>query len=405
LQMPSSTHSRPTFVAAAVLWSAASLMVNILPVIFEALQHGRGLTAVQLGTLGTSFLLGTGVAPATGPFWVYRVDPRHVGGGAILTILIAICGFAATTGAGNAAYWWFAIGLASGALATPSYTALGYAPDPVRTYSLAYLTSIAFASLTAYGLSFIVLPRFGDKGVLIVIAILFAVAAPFVWSLRDVRVGSIARAQSLTHLPHSEREGRYPLELFPPIFAAFAGAAFTGIFMGGVYNFVASLALAARIDERAIGPIIATGMTISIGGAILPSVLGSRISSTVMIGLATAGMLVMYPLLMSRSVGIFGFGFAAHAFFGNLGYTYYLGVIRRLDFTDRIYVAYQALVILGLAVGAASSSYILSRYSPHCLFLIFGIVLTLTWFFLRIAENISARLNWTDSENSNFMTQ
>jgi hypothetical protein len=54
-RLPEQKSNRAAFFSDGLLWSLGILIVNILPVVFHALHHGRGLSDKVLGALGTAF--------------------------------------------------------------------------------------------------------------------------------------------------------------------------------------------------------------------------------------------------------------------------------------------------------------------------------------------------------------
>lgn len=382
------------FVCAGLLWSLGTLIVNILPVVFQALHQSRGLSEDQLGSLGTAFVLGSGLTSASGPFWVYRSNVTWVSIGALLTASLGLLGVAFLSDASNQTQWWFVVGLASGCISTPSFTALGYAANPLRAYSLAIFASILIAALVSFLLPFVVVPSSGDRVVLMAIAAVFVLATPCAFALGKVRLQAASAPSMHADTPRNPaRSAKYRLALAAPILTAVAGAVFTGVFMGGVYNFADSIATAGGVQAQAVGAIVAMSLIGSLVGSVLPSILGDRIPATVLIGVASTLVVLMYPLMASHSATAFGIGFIIHGLIATMVYTYYLGAVRRLDFTNRIYVAYPAMQALGLAGGTAFAGFLLVRSTPAMLFGVASVLVMASWLALIAAERLSARFS------------
>ncbi|WP_432261738.1 hypothetical protein [Cupriavidus sp. TMH.W2] len=392
--LPEQKPNRAEFFAASLFWSLGTLIVNILPIVFQALHQGRGLSDERLGALGTAFVLGSGITSASGPFWVLRLNARWVTIGSLLVAAFGLLGVAFVADIAGQTAWWFLIGLASASMATPSFTLIGYAANPLRAYSLAFFASLVIAALASYGLPLIVLPRFGDQGVLVTIAVLFAVATPLALALSDMRRRATAAQAAPTNTSRRlAQPSGVRLALAAPLIAAVAGAIFTGVFMGAIYNFADAIAAAVGIQADAIGPIVAISLIGALAGSILPWIVGDRIDATVMIGISTAIVVLMYPvMLMSHSATAFGAAFVIHAVFGTLGYTYYLGVVRHLDMTDRIYIVFPAFQALGVAAGTSSAGFLLAHFTPVALFDLSAALAIASWFILVVAQRLSARL-------------
>ncbi|QBR03964.1 MFS transporter [Paraburkholderia pallida] len=379
-----------TFIAAGLVWSLGILIVNILPVVFQALHESRGLSDEQLGAIGTAFVLGSGITSAAGPFWVYRLNPRWASVAALLATAAGFAGVAFLSAPSNQVYWWFAIGLANGCVATPAFTALGYGKNPLRAYSLALFVSTAIASVASFTLPLLV-ARFGDRGLLTALAVLFVLALPLALMLSSVWTNASALPEASAHaptLPESSITRR--VTLASPLLAALAGSIFTGVFMGGIYNFADAIATTVGVQAHAVGLIVAVSLVGALAGALLPSILSERVNSTIVIGGASLVVMSCYLGMMSGSTILFGVAFVIHGGFSTLIYTYYLGVVRRLDFTNRIYVAYPALQSLGLAAGTSFAGMVLARYSPTVLFVVSAALVTATWLCLAIAQWLAA---------------
>lgn len=374
--------------SAGTLWSVGILIPNILSVVFQATQHSRGIGESELGTIGAAFILGRGIIIATSPFWVYRSNPRRVSTGAIFATVIALLAVAFLVDTAHLGYGWFLVGLTSGCVAAPAYTALGNARDPLRAYSIALFGSSLIAAIVAYLLPVFVVPNWGERGALIVLAAAFFVATPCAWALRDGQfIGKNSELRETRRRPHDAARR----SIAAPVIAAIAGAIFTGVVMGGVGAFVASIAASNGIEAESIGLIVAVALVASLGGALVPSVVKERIPPTGMIGIAVGGLIASYAAMTSHSAILFGAGFAGHAAFATMGYVYFLGVVRALDFTDRIYVAYPAMDAAAFAASAELSGTLLSRSPPTMLFLVSGAVLTACWLAAAAAQRMAVR--------------
>lgn len=379
------------FVCAGLLWSLGTLIVNILPVVFQSLHQSRGLSESQLGALGTAFVLGSGMTSATGPFWVYRLNLTWVSIGSLLAAALGLAGVALLAGTSHQTQWWFAIGLASGCISTPAFTALGYAANPLRAYSIAIFASLVIAALASFLLPFLAVP-FADRGVLMAIAALFVLAVPSAFALPNVRLQTAVPSSTRANTPRQQvHPAGYRLALAAPILAAVAGSVFTGVFMGGIYNFADTIATADSLQPQAVGAIVAMSLIGSIVGSILPSILGGQMHTTRIVGVASAVVVLTYPAMVSHSATAFGIGFIIHGLIATLVYTYYLGAVRRFDFTNRIYVAYPAMQALGLAAGTAFAGFLLTRSTPKMLFGVSAILVAASWLALIAAERISTR--------------
>jgi len=92
---------------------------------------------------------------------------------------------------------------------------------------------------------------------------------------------------------------------------------------------------------------------------------------------------------VSLTAQLFGIAFVVHGVFGTLGYTYYLGAVRRIDVTNRIYVAYPAVQLLGIAAGTAFSGFLLARFTTMTFFGVSATLIVASWIVLLVADRIS----------------
>ncbi len=375
---------RSALLCAGLIWSLGILIANTLPVVFEVLRTGWGLDEGQLGRLGAAFVLGGGVATGGGPFWVRRVDPRWASSLGLVATAAGLAAVIAVRDAGLLTAGWGLIGLASGVAATPSFAALGDTANPTRNYSLALFASTLLAAVVSFVLPAWMLPSFGPRGALVALALLFAFATPCAFALASG--GREAGGASLAQTPVRA----VPSRLAAPVVAALAGALFTGVFMGGPYNFVGSIIAADGIDETATGLFVALGLGGSLAASVLASVLGERARPVVAIGLAIALTTATYPALLGHSALLFGAGFALHGIFSTLGYVWFLGLVRGLDPTDRIYVAYPALQSVGIAVCTDLSGAILAHAPPPAFFALAAGLNAMAWLVLLLAARIGA---------------
>ncbi|WP_322052913.1 hypothetical protein [Paraburkholderia bannensis] len=369
------------------LWSLGILLMNVLPVVFQSLHRSGGLGEDLLGTLGTALVLGFGISTASGPIWIYRSNPKSVALAGLLVSALGMLGITFAASASDQIYWWFVAGLANGCVATPAFTALGVSENPLRAYSLASFASLVFAAAASYALPLFVVPHFGDKGLLVALALIFIVSLPAALTLPALRGRIGAKHPAASGAPEHARRA----SLTAPILAALSGAIFMGVFMGGVYTFIDSLASAVGIGAQAVDPVIAIGLVTSMIGSILPAVLGHRVNTTIVMAICSVCVVLTYPAMMSHSLVTFSLGFIMHGVFGVLGYTYSLGIVRRLDFTDRLYIAYPALQSLGLAIETSFAGYLLAHFSTKMLFGTSAVLIGFSLLLLLIAGNMAAR--------------
>jgi hypothetical protein len=373
-------------ISAGSLWSVGILLPNILSIIFLATQQSRGIDEGALGTLGAAFVLGRGIVIGTAPFWVYRTNPKWVTTGAICATIAALLAVAFLIGSNQLSYGWFVVGLTSGCVATPAYTALGNARDPLRAYSIALFGSSLIAAIVAYLLPSFIIPHYGEQGTLIAISLLFLAVVPCAWALTGAQFVSPVSERS--RIDADRQESRRHRRIAVPVIVAIAGAVFTGVFMG-VGAFMASIATGYGIGAKVVGLFAAFGLIASLGGALAPSLIGKRASPTMMIGVATGGILLSFVAMTSASPIVFGAGNVAYAIFATIGYIYFLGLVRSLDFTDRIYVAYPAIDAAAYAASAELAGTMLSRSSPTMLFLVAGAVLIPCWLAAVVASRLA----------------
>jgi hypothetical protein len=161
--------------------------------------------------------------------------------------------------------------------------------------------------------------------------------------------------------------------------------------MGAIYNFIGLIIASDGLGAQTLGPLVALGLVASLVGALLPSILGGRVQPVVGITVASVAIILAYPAMLSHALLVFSCGFVAHAIFGTLGYTYYLGAVRHFDFTNRIYIAYGAFQSVGLAGGTALAGFILGISTPMVLFGYAACFIIASWLAFFAAERLSVR--------------
>jgi hypothetical protein len=369
-------------VCAGVVWTLGILMSNILPIPLEFLRHERGLDVSQLGTIGSVYVLGNGAVTVSAPLWVRRLNPRLVStlglilvAGALFSISVFTSLFALTSG-------WLVIGIATAMVSMPCFSILGDATNPVRVYSVALFGSTLFAM----AISFIV-AKLGLHDALVAGGALFALGIPVALTLTPLLPDGARLPTAPVAAPSAARRAA----LAAPLLAMLAGAVFLGVSWGGIWTFAGVIAAAGGIDVRGTGLVVGMGLTGSLVGSALPALIGKRISPLVMISVAMLGVVLTYPAMLSSNTQVFMVGFAVHGALTTTAFAYLLGIVRRVDHTDRVFVAFPAIRELGGAGGTKFTGGFLAHSTPDAFFGLAAIIVVTSWLLLMGALRIAPR--------------
>lgn len=382
---PVQTVGGRALVAAAIVWSVSILLLNIIPVVFQGLQLAWAVAPGQLGVLGALSMLGAGLVTASGPYWAVRVNARRVTALALLVGAAAL-GLMVVLGRGFLLPGFLILGLSGGVVSTPAYAALGNAADPTRAYSRALFLAVILAAVASVALSMLVIPRFGGAAVLLALGAVYLLTVPCALFLTDIRAAPLAA-------PAATPRGRWrasAITLAAPIVVAFGGALYQAA-RSGTYQMISAVGAAIGVRADAIGPLVSLAIIASLAGTILPAILGDRIRARHMVAISAAGAWLAYYGMAHADTLIFGAGFILHTIVMTQAYIYILGAIRTTDASNRMYIAYPAILSVAIAAGVAGAGFLIANFGPAMLFKVNAALVVIGWLALAFGEQLAAR--------------
>ena len=366
---------------AGAIWTLAILFTNILPTILELLRETLTLNENEMGSIGSSYVLGHGIVVALGPFWVRRVPVVAISVGALLAVAGALLFMALSPHLSSLISGWFLVGVATGMIGTPTFAILGDTPNPTRTFSLALFGATLVATLASFAL-----PLISVLHAFVVGAMLFALAVPIAIGLRGNRIAAAPDPDA------SASAGSVsPGTLAAPLLAMVAGAILLGVSWGGVYNFVGVIGTANGMNVAGASWLVASGLIGALVGSIAPALIGGRFGSPiVMISFAILAILLTYPALVLGQPDLFVAALAAQGALTTAALAYLLGIVRELDTTGRAYIAFPAIQALGTAAATKFTGWFLTHWSAAAFIAAAGALILLSWIILLAAHRCRA---------------
>ncbi len=377
-------------VAAAYLSGLNMLVVNLQPLILGALADSHGLTDRQLGHISAIFVGFSTACLVSGPFWVRRVDWRTF---SMLMVLLATTALVsgAFLAAPEAILALFAIlGLLKGGLGIPAFASLGDSSNPDRNYGVsvgfqAFLSAAVTAPAAAY-----VIPNFGVSGLFLTIA---AIVASGLLACRwlprkgvDVSGGAPA---AVTSRP---RPAMLTTAAISAWLALLAIAAFTGGILGFWY-FIERIGVDRGVSHAAIGVALSLCSLATIVTASIVAWLGGRLPSLVFVCAGSLFTLTGFGLLAFQGEAAYIAGAIAFAMGWGLAQPAYYAVIRKVDATQRLFVAAPAAggaagVVIGMVAGP-----IIELGGYGAMIMASGLLIVFGAFVLAITSLLHARLH------------
>lgn len=383
------------FWGAVVIWTVGLLTVNILPLIFQALQGRDGIGEGELGTLGASFVLGTVMVTGTSPLWIQHANWR----------LITISGLVVSAGGFVLSVWasgfhellicFTAVGAGAGLIQTPSYAVLGSARDTVRAFAIALFVSMVLPAILSFSVSD-VSANSGGTHFLWIVAAIFGAAIPLAGALPKGPTRSAAGMGAMGQSPASVtapsmRLRDYGAATAAPIAASVAGGIFSGVIMA-VYSFVGSIAGANGMPADLTGHLVGFGLLGALAGSLVPTILESWMRPTAGLALiVTLLVTAAYPAMLSSSSNVLSAGFVMACLFGTAGFAYFLAMVRTVDPTHRIYISYAAFQSTGIAAATYLAGVLLQYFSPVVMLTAAGGCLIASWLIWLLALQLSVR--------------
>jgi MFS family permease len=333
--------------AAAYLSGISNLVVNVQPIVLGALADGYHLGDGALGQIGAVYIGFSSLSSLTAPLWIRRVNWRW-------TSLLAVvpCVALMALGAATSQTTWLLIlfaliGAAQGAVAAPVFAALGDNRNPERAFAISIVVQSVIASGMQILLASYVVPRAGAHGMFISLAIAMASAGiAAMWLPARGRIAEVPSPQ------HDRIASAIPLRAALPCAVALLALGLFTAGLLGFWYFVERIGTARGMAHGTIGLALGLGSIANVASSGLVAWLGGRTTSRVPIAAGSLILLLAFIVLQfdgdaayiaCNMMFSFGFGLAQPA---------YLAVVRKVDATNRLFVAAGGVFgVAGVAIG------------------------------------------------------
>jgi len=337
--------------AAAYLSGVGNLVVNVQPIVLGALADGYHLGDGALGQIGAAYIGFSSLSSLTAPLWIRRVNWRY-------TSLIAVvsCVALMALGAATSQTTWLLvlfslIGAAQGAVAAPVFAALGDNRNPERAFAVSIVVQSVIAAAMQILLASYVVPRAGAHGMFISLAIVTASAG-----IAAMWLPTRGRSMEMSSARGDAVAPAIPLRAALPCAVALAALGLFTAGLLGFWYFVERIGAARGMAHGTIGLALGLGSIANVASSGLVAWLGGRASTRVPIAAGSLILLLAFIVLQldgdvayiaCNMMFSFGFGLAQPA---------YLAVVRKVDATNRLFVAAGGVigaagVVIGLVAG------------------------------------------------------
>ncbi len=331
--------------SAAYVAASALFVGNVGPILVGAVADGYRARPLQLGLINSCYMGVTLVVSGSAPFWINRVSWPWISGLAAVGIAVDFL-FSSKALNIEAIYGVFLIaGLFSGLLSGPSNASLGFSSAPARWYGISMLCQNLAAGVFAWVVPTFFQPRFGPLAALTAMTVMYLPCIVVGWLIRAPvhRVDSGEQRAPLAQFAAGARR-------WASLYAAFVGTILIAASAVAYWLFLERMGEAAKIPASFVGFSIAVSSATGIVGALLAATAGRRLPGLFSVGLTTG--IVSYLLMLVPGASFFLASACLFNFAWGLSMPLFQAIIRRADFTNRLFVASSATIFLaGVATG------------------------------------------------------
>ena len=344
--------------AAAFLGGVLFLVPNTLPLVLGIVANRFNATAVELGLINSLYNGACFVATASAPAWLPRVRQRPVALIAAL-VLILVLGSTASLRSIDMVLWGFLIvGVAAGAAAAPGNAALGQSSFPARWFGISAIMQLGLAAIFALLLHPIE-RLFGPAVGFAALGLLLLPSLPAALMLRS-RPGRASQPHETSAFPTIVRfRDGAPMQRWALV-AAFAALVLYVLAAISYWIFIEPMGRAAGLGETTIALGVTAGIVSAGVGALIFTLLARRILLAPLIGISlavTAYSLMFVPrgpnLVASLVLFNLAFGILTPAL---------TSVIRRADFTGRLFVSSGSAILIGNTIGGPPAGMLVAAF-------------------------------------------
>lgn len=328
--------------AAAYVSALGNLLSNVMPLLLGALADRYGLSDGALGQFNAAFIAATMITGLSAPYWVPRFDWRVTN---YLAIAGAVAALVLGTGATTIAtllILFAALGLFLGALLPTSFAALGETRFPNRSYATGVTMQSILAAVANIGISVVLIPYWGVSGILLGLALMIASGAI---AIRRHPRGGVAPPAPASD--YSTPRGHLLTRAALPAMLTLLAIALVIGGIQGYWAFVERIGVGHGLAAEAIAATLSLCALASIVNSAVVAWIGDRVHALAIIVAGTAIVNLSFFLLTFPGIVPFVASNILFASAFGLLVPSYWAVLKRVDATDRLFVAGPAAASAG----------------------------------------------------------
>ena len=356
-----STTRNPSRIALSYTAAIGALYFNIQPVLLGSFVESFALNEQQVGGLSAIGLLSAFVGLGSSYFWVRKVNWQRIIAFGILVNLFATIVLYLATGYIGVAFSSVLLGAGMALIYAPVLVALGFTPNPVKSFGIAITGMVLLAGATVLFVPIFIVPQWGSDGFAGFLFFVFAVGLAFVRGL-PIGAPNITSETSTTNTQSKH-----------PKLAALCLAA-TAVYFIGInanWSFFEIIGEFFRLSEQDISYALASSLAFGGLGSAVAALINRRISIPVALTVSALGLLV-YALLMMLWPNIIGFAFGVVIFniAWNFSLPFQMEAVAACDESGRFVALIPAGQMIGGALGAGVAGFLFMAPGVTALYLL-----------------------------------
>ena len=354
---------QPRVIAGAIgVFSAGSLLFNMLPLLLGVSADALALTLPQLGLLGSAYMAVFALSTLPAVALLQRLNWRAIGLGAGAIGVTAL--FAAARCRTYTSL--FAVFLISGVTQSLLFAlgnrVLGAASDADRSYGFAYWISLGIAAGLIFVCAQLIVPTWGFVGVYVTAAVAIGVLA--------AGASQLPRAATVARPGATPEQGKLTAAI------AFGLLAMVVYFVGlaGLWTFVERIGVSRHIAVDTVGTIVSASLLATAFGALVPIATEGRYSRGTML-LAGSIITLVAMVLLALPGGMMSF--LAGSLLFNLVWgaasVYISAIIASADSSGRFLPLIGGATGIGASFGPALAGVLIHGSNYTALFVMCGV--------------------------------
>lgn len=346
---------RKALTAACILSAAGALVFNAFPLFLTALAEQFALNDEQLGILGSAYLSGFALVALFSVIWMSRVSWRRTGWLAYAMIAAGVVGFSLAESVSHLITAMIILGIGSGVIFTIALGIMAASKDPDRAYGFKLSTEMLLAAVLMFGMTTLVINKFGYTGFIIAIAAIYMLTSLSIYWLPASNFLAVEEQQTtLSTMTHNT------LPVWMAVVALFIQfAAFSGL-----WGFMGRIGEVNGLNEEDIGALLSLSVLAGLAGAILGAWLGNRVGQLKPM-LMIFSLTIATCLLLINNQSIWSFAVATCLINAllQLAVIYQMGLVTALDSSGKFTVMLAFILASGGAVGPILMGMLIENHS------------------------------------------